>query len=122
VNGFINAFISATSGDGRIFTLLEPLVYVARSGEVVTVPAGTPTDGASTPGPIWNTVPPFGKYWLAAIMHDYLYRFTTRPKDECDILFLEAMLYCGVDVVEAHAIYEGVHLFGQSAFDEDRAA
>ncbi|MGA2160527.1 MAG: DUF1353 domain-containing protein [Dehalococcoidia bacterium] len=119
-NGFVDAFISTTSGDGRIFTLLAPLVYVTKNGEVVTVPAGTPTDGASTPAGLWVTIPPFGKYWLAAILHDYLYRFTSRPKDECDNLLLEAMESLGVDEIEAHTIYEGVHLFGQAAFDEDR--
>lgn len=117
---FVDPFVSVTTGDGLTCTLLAPLVYVAKSGDVITVPAGVTTDGASTPPVLWPTIPPFGKYWLAAVMHDWLYRFSDKPKDECDSLFLEAMESCGVDDVTAHTIYEGVHLFGWKAFREDR--
>jgi hypothetical protein len=106
--------------DGRYFTLLQPYNYLCRSGELITIPAGTTTDGASTPSELWITIPPFGKYWKAAILHDYLYRNTNRPKSECDLLLLEAMESLGVGEITAHTIYEGVHLAGQIAFDEDR--
>jgi hypothetical protein len=119
-NGFINGFVSVTTGDGHICTLLTPLVYRAKNGDIITIPSGAPTDGASVPQAMWNIIPPFGKYWLAAIMHDYLYRFTLLPKDRCDDLFLEAMESCGVDEILAHTIYEGVHLGGWKAFREDR--
>ena len=120
--GFKNAFVNITTGDGRIITLLEPLVYEAKNGEIITVPAGSPTDGASVPQAMWNIIPPFGKYWLAAVMHDWLYRFSNVAKDRCDDLLLEAMLSCDVDKKTAYAIYEGVHLGGWKAFRDDRNA
>lgn len=108
------------SDDGRNFTLLEPYNYLCRSGELITIPAGTTSDGASTPRELWASIPPFGKYWKAAILHDYLYRVTNRPKAECDNLLLEAMESLGVNEIEAHAIYEGVNLAGKWSFEEDR--
>ena len=58
--------------------------------------------------------------WMAAFLHDYLYRSTNIPKDVCDSLLREAMEDLCVDWVERDAIYEGVALGGQSSFDEDR--
>jgi len=117
---FAKATLRVESSDGRFFKLLEPLVYTSESGEVIIVPEGATTDGASTPQAIWNIIPPFGTYWLAAILHDYLYRLTKRPKAECDGLLLEAMTSLGVDRLLRETIYDGVRLGGASAFDEDR--
>ena len=106
--------------DGRNFTLIEPYNYEANSGEIITIPAGTTSDGASTPQAMWNIIPPFGAYWKAAVLHDYLYRFTKRPKEECDNLLKEAMASLGVDETEMLAIYEGIVIGGEEAFEEDR--
>jgi hypothetical protein len=117
---FAKRTLKVETGDGRFFDLLEPLVYTTNSGEVITVPIGCTTDGASTPREIWNIIPPFGTYWLAAVLHDYLYRITERSKAECDHLLLEAMISLGVDEALRNAIYEGVHIGGTVSFDEDR--
>lgn|SRR5574337_169544 len=117
---FAKPTLKVETGDGRFFTLLEPLIYTTNAGEVITVPIGCTTDGASTPKAIWNVIPPFGTYWLAAVLHDYLYRVTNRPKFECDNLLLEAMVSLRVDEALRNAIYDGVHLGGQISFDEDR--
>lgn len=119
--GFVNYFVNLTTGDGHIITLLEPLIYEAKNGEIITVPAGSPTDGASTPQFMWNVIPPFGKYWLAAVMHDWLYRFSDVPKERCDELLLEAMLSCDVEVSLANTIYNGVRFGGWKAFRDDRS-
>jgi hypothetical protein len=85
---------------------------------------GTDSDGASTPPAIWPDIPPFGKYWRAAFLHDAAYRLKTRPiigtKRECDELFFEAMQACDVSAAEALIIYAGVAKFGWHAFIEDR--
>lgn len=117
---FAKTTVRGETSDGRNITTLEPIVYTARSGEVITIPAGTTSDGASTPRQIWNLIPPFGTYWLATVLHDYLYRIDKRPKAECDDLLLEAMESLGVDWILRNAIYEGVHLGGFHAFAEDR--
>lgn len=38
----------------------------------VEVPAGFVTDGASVPRLLWWLFPPTGRYFLAAVVHDYL--------------------------------------------------
>jgi len=38
----------------------------------VSVPIGFVTDGASVPRMLWWLFPPVGRYFLAAVVHDYL--------------------------------------------------
>ncbi len=118
--GFEKLTLKIETGDGRNVTLLEILRYRTKAGELIEVPVGTTSDGASTPKWMWNLIPPFGKYWLAAVLHDYLYRITQKPKDYCDDIILEAMESLGVDLFLREAIYEGVHLGGDVAFNDDR--
>lgn len=120
--GFAADSFRVSSADGRNFTLLDAVAFTAASGEIITIPAGAQSDGASTPPEVWPLIPPFGKYWRAAYLHDFLYRYTTRPKAECDRLLLEAMASLGVGEVERYTIFEAVNRFGQAAFDGDRAA
>ena len=63
---------------------------------------------------------PFGDHWRAAFVHDFLYRQTQRPKTECDTIFLEAMLTCGVPYDKARWFYNGVDQGGGPSFDNDR--
>jgi len=114
--------IAVRTKDGRNFTALESFGFLSKSGELVTVPAGATSDGASTPRILWREIPPFGLYWLAAFLHDWLYRCSQKPKEECDNLLKEAMESLGVSEFETVTIYEGVHWGGQDSFNEDRKA
>ena len=114
--------LKVSTPDGRNFILLESFIYKRKDGQIISVPAGTTSDGASTPSILWPTIPPFGVYWKAAFLHDYLYRDTECPKNFCDETLLEAMEELGVGEVESKAIYEGVHLFGWSSYEGDRKA
>lgn len=120
MQGFDRDLIRTDSRDGHHFIVVEPFSYTTRAGQMIIIPAGTQTDGASTPHALWPTLPPFGKYWKAAILHDHLYRNEQRPREECDRLLLEAMESLGVDQVTGRIIYGGVVAGGQSSFDEDR--
>lgn len=117
---FKNTDIAVRTSDGHNFVLLEELVYVTEAGETITAPVGATTDGCSTPKEIWNMIPPFGQYWMGAVLHDYLYRMSGKPKDQCDLIFLEAMQSLGVDLLLRETIYEGVHLGGEWSFNDDR--
>jgi Protein of unknown function (DUF1353) len=108
--------------DGHNFTLMEDLVYVSEGGITYTAPKGSQTDGASTPPVLWPTIPPFGKYWLAAVLHDWAYRYSDLTKQECDWLIKEAMKSLDVDALLADTIYEGVNVGGWSSFEQDRAS
>lgn len=122
MQGFSVGKFKVETSDGRNFTLLEAFTYTRANGDVITVPAGTTSDGASTPRLLWREIPPFGTYWPAAFLHDYLYRDTEHDKAYCDATLLEAMQFLGVSEFEAKTIYDGVHLFGWSSFEGDRKA
>jgi len=104
--------IAIRTGDGRNVILLEDLIYVSESGQVIIAPIGNRSDGASTPKEIWALIPPFGLYWLAALLHDGGYQDSlwqmlpdgtkvklTLTKEQCDLLLLEAMVSLGVDLL-----------------------
>lgn len=139
--------LALRSRDIRHFILLEDLPFVCPDGSKILClrgtkvdrlfrrPTGPETDGASTPPPMWGTgLPPFGWYAYGVIGHDCGYQGKTLPilnKDESDQFLRWGMeslwplaQELGVPrvVYEAQrfAIYEGVHLFGEHAFLEDR--
>jgi hypothetical protein len=118
---FSSDTLKVSTSDGRNFVLLEPFAYTSNADEVITVPAGATSDGASTPREIWDFIPPFGTYWKAAFLHDYLYRYTQMPKADCDALLKEAMQCLQVDPIEITAIYDGVTVGGQCSFNSDRS-
>lgn len=127
--GFNDLPFKVSSSDGRNFILLEEVIYQTADGKLYIMPAGAGSDGASTPPEIWLNFPPFGTYWPAAYLHDCAYRGTLLnmdrtpamlSKDDCDNLLKEAMVVCGTHEFTRIAIYEGVALGGQPAFDTDR--
>lgn len=120
MTGFSTTLLKVETSDGQHFILVDPFTFTAADGTVITVPAYSKSDGASTPRIGWSYLPPFGQYWLAAFLHDYLYRHTTLPKDRCDDLLLEAMLWLGVPRATADIIFEGVRVGGWKSFETDR--
>jgi hypothetical protein len=114
--------VAVQTSDGRTFRLLEPLVYSSpQHGSTTTVPAGFESDGASTPSSVWSIVPPFGQYFRAAVLHDWLYRETYLPREYCDSLFCEAMAELGVSALMRETIHAAVRLGGAAPFYHDRA-
>lgn len=108
---------AGTVNGSRLFSLESSFRYIGTT-DMVTVPAGFVTDGASVPRVFWNILQPFGEYFEAAIIHDYLYsprnRFITRER--ADAIFLEAMKEVGVGWLTRRTIYRAVRLFGWTAF------
>lgn len=120
-----NSGLLVRTADGHNFTLCEELYFTRAKevgGEMITVPIGAKTDGASIPREAWSLLPPFGRYWLAAVVHDHLYRDTQRSRFECDLILWEAMLALGVPELTAKTIYNAVAEFGSAAFLADRIA
>jgi hypothetical protein len=118
--GFEKLTLETTSSDGHNVLLDEDLPYNTKKDERIVVPKGADSDGASVPKFLWNLFPPFGSYWRAALLHDWLYRHTKRPKAECDLLLLEAMESCNVGRMKRETIYLAVKWFGGQAFKECR--
>lgn len=109
-----------------MYFLLSPISWIPSLNEPqslkpVTVPTGFVTDFASIPRIFWSALRPDGEYAFAAVIHDYLYWIQDRSRDEADAILRLAMQDLKVESLTVNAIYEAVHLFGGSAWDEDAA-
>lgn len=100
---------------GKNWKVCNGFTYVTNKGEIIVVPDGFITDFASVPRGLWNLFPPTGEYGHAAVIHDFLYRNTSKPREECDKIFLEAMEELGVNWLTRHIVYRAVRTFGDFA-------
>jgi hypothetical protein len=93
--------------DGRTMVLLNELRYTDPYGEVWVAPAGSRVDGASIPRVFWTIIGgPFeGKYRNASVLHDVAYEQQTKPWQEFERMFYNAMRASGVGPVTAKTMY-----------------
>ena len=101
--------------DGRTMTLLNELRYTDPKGVVWIAPAGSKVDGASIPRALWSFFGgPFeGKYRNASVLHDVAYDQKTRPWQQVDRMFYDAMRCSGVGAVEAKTLYFALYRHGR---------
>lgn len=94
--------------------VLEYFEFDAPDGTKWGVPAGTITDGASIPRPLWSIVgSPFtGNYIRAAVVHDHFCDARTRPWKNVHAVFYHAMLAGGEGENLAKLMYLGVYYAG----------
>lgn len=87
-------------------------------GVVIKVPRFFITDGASIPKPFWSFLSPFGEYFPAAVVHDFLYskKNTKFDRKQSDKIFLQAMKDKGVILPKRILIWSAVRSFGWAAF------
>jgi hypothetical protein len=104
-------------GDSHIFRLTERFRYLSSFG-TIAVHRGFDTDGASIPRIFWSILSPFGPYFKAAVIHDWLYSpyNDTFDREDSDLIFKEAMYNIGVDWFQREIIFRAVRLFGSSSF------
>jgi hypothetical protein len=110
----------------RIYILMKPIAWKPSPQQnqnlpLVEVPTGFVTDFASVPRLFWTALPPDGDYTYAAILHDYLYWNQATDKATADLVLKAAMEDFGVPAAQAFAVYNGVKLGGQSAWDGNAA-
>jgi hypothetical protein len=110
----------------RIYALMKPIGWKPgpqqdQSLPHVQVPMGFVTDFASVPRLFWTALPPDGDYTYAAILHDYLYWNQATDKATADLVLKAAMEDFGVSAAQAFAVYNGVKVGGQSAWDGNAA-
>ena len=91
--------------DLNLFELLED--YVSPE---LTVPKGYFTDGATVPRVFWNLVPPYHRYFPAAIVHDYQCS-TGVDRYEAVELFKENLLRLKLSSRYVFALYYGVRVY-----------
>lgn len=101
-----------------ILQMVERFRYLSTVHGEIEVPAGFITDGASVPRIFWGVLSPFGDYFGAALIHDFLYSPHNRRFDRatCDGIFLEAMAAAGVPWLRRRTIYRAVRLGGWASF------
>lgn len=105
------------------FTLTEQFRYRIGSMEskiIITIPIGFSTDFASTPKFMHWLIPPTGIYGKAAVLHDYLYSTGMYSRQQCDDIFLEAMLVLGVPKWKAYSMYKAVREFGAKHYRSEK--
>lgn len=104
-------------GDSHIFRLIDRFRYLSEFG-IVTVHKGFETDGASIPKAFWSVLSPYGPYFQAAVIHDFLYsRWNlTHDREDSDLIFKAAMYDLGVDWFQREVIYQAVRWFGWRSF------
>jgi len=100
--------------DGLNMTLLSEVRYTDPEGVVWVAPAGSKVNGASIPRAFWSLVGgPFeGKYRAASVLHDVAYEQQTRPWQQVDRMFYNAIRCSGVGVVEAKTMYYALYRHG----------
>jgi hypothetical protein len=101
-------------GDGRTFILKNEFSFYLckKRGDIITVPSGFHTDGASIPLIFRWLLPRWGKYGKAAILHDYLYRAKFKSRKDSDLIMLRAMSVLKVCKWQKTAIYNTLRMFG----------
>ena len=101
--------------DGRTMTLLNELRYTDPKGVVWIAPAGSRVDGASLPRALWSFFGgPFeGKFRNASVLHDVAYDQKSRPWQQVDRMFYDAMRCSGVGVVQAKTFYYALYRHGR---------
>jgi hypothetical protein len=101
-----------------LLQLTHPFRYLSTEHGPIEVPLEFITDGASVPRIFWGILSPFGDYFGAALIHDFLYSPHNRRFDRatCDAIFLAAMKDAGVPFVRRRTIYRAVRLGGWASF------
>jgi len=108
--------------DGHSWRTFDPVTYEVGSegsGNVITVPPGFETDGASVPRPLWWLLPTWGTYSRAAVIHDFLCRSLDDGKPDpqapdrktADAIFYEAMVVCGTGMTMRWVMWAAVRLY-----------
>lgn len=101
-----------------ILQMIERFRYLSTVHGEIEVPAGFITDGASVPRIFWGVLSPFGDYFGAALIHDFLYSPNNRRFDRrtCDAIFLQAMTDAGVPWLRRRVIHRAVRVGGWASF------
>lgn len=98
----------------RVFRLLKAFRAKTALGWI-NIPAGFLTDGASIPKIFWSLMDPFGLWFEAALVHDWLYNKasgTGHTRKQADAVLLELMTVLEVPWHKRQAIHKAVRLGG----------
>lgn len=104
------------------FIITAPYTYtIGDTHQAITIPQGFVTDYASIPPWLRWLFPRQSDYSRAAAVHDYLYWSQICTKAQADNILMIAMKELHVSPMRRTMIYQGVHQWGQSAWNRDAA-
>ena len=110
---FLNLLSGTLGADDKRWTLDKPLFcYSAKNQKVFKTPAGSTTDGCSVPRLPWIYAALGGRYHRSGALHDYIYRMSVCPREDCDNLLYEALVSEGCPPIRAEEMYLAVRAFG----------
>ena len=98
----------------HLVQLIRPLVYRLRiegMRNIIVVPKGFISDGATIPRFLWPKFPPDGPWLRAAVVHDYLCEIHC-PQWMSDAIFRNVMRADGVPLWKRRGIFYAVRVFG----------
>lgn len=98
--------------NGEWFCLLSDLTFVDVNGTRHTAPAGTLTNFASIPRPLWSVFPRYGKHTRAAVIHDYGCTARYMSSRQVHDLFKRGLEACGCARPTVLLMWRMVRLFG----------
>jgi hypothetical protein len=121
---FCDPLVTIPMADGVNWIVAFPFRYLRDRDDpssVLTAPLGFQTDFTSTPRAVWALLPPWARYGAASLIHDVCYRLQPNgmSREEADRVLLEAMECLDVPEAQRLAIYEGVRIGGQAAWNEN---
>ncbi len=101
-------------GDDK-WQLTKVLIYETLSGNLIIVPQGFISDGASIPRFFWRLIgsPWSGKYGRAAVVHDFMCFSKEFTRKQADIVFYESMKELGVPYWKRKIMYFAVRFGGK---------
>jgi hypothetical protein len=110
--------VTDTSDEWAVIGRFRCCVLDGEREYMITVPAGSRTDGASIPRFAWSIIGhPFnGEYRNAAIVHDFCYRTGWKTRALADKVFLDGMEELGAEPWRRRTMYMAVRIFGRGAY------
>ena len=107
----------------RKYKLLETLEIELTNGKVILIEEGFEWDLSSTPRFLWALLPPDGNFELAALIHDYLYRYQLfgRTFADKEMLIWSKILHTTKSKISLRRLdnkirFWAVRLFGKKAW------
>lgn len=110
------------------FKLLEPISVKLNSGFVIMIPEGFVFDGSSSPKFLWWLFPSYGDFFVAALIHDFLYQMQFGKehlglKEAQKFADKEMLIWSNVvhnesylDKIDNYLRYYAVRLFGKKVY------
>lgn len=112
------------------YVVLEELTIKLSNDEIIKIPKGFVFNGSSSPRFLWWLFPPYGDFFFAAIIHDYLYHIKYKSNEISiklakKIADKEMLIWSNIinkrnfaKIVDNYSRYYAVLLFGMKQYKD----